>query len=119
MQNSIDIPALNKLKTYIPNAVIVENTSNDKIIQDIAQLDTLIAMRYHACLIAIKNNVKLLPVSYDIKVKTLAFEFNLDFIDLDKKEILNDIFEKFLKTDIRYNCNKEYDFNLLKEIILH
>ncbi len=117
LQNEQDLPVLEKLKPYLNNSVIYENTSNEKIIQDIASLDTLIAMRYHACLAAIKNNVKLLPLSYDIKVENLAKDFSLEYINLNNPSNTDEIFNKFIKSTINYKKYEEYDFNILKNVL--
>lgn len=127
LQNKQDCDICKQLKDNLLkinsdlNVNFVENTSNQKIINDIASLDELIAMRYHACLIAIKNRVKLLPLSYDMKVETLAKEFNLDYVDMTKKQDLAEIFENFAKKNIEYNEEKIneqfFDFKELEKNI--
>ena len=117
LQNEQDLSVCNKLKQYLNNAVVYENTSNEKIIKDIASCEALIAMRYHACLIAIKNNVKLLPLSYDIKVENLAKEFNLNYIDLNGSQNIEEAFKKFINGKFEYKYEKEFDFSKIKEII--
>ncbi len=125
LQNKIDFEVCNKFKNYLLsinpniNAEIIENTSNEKLINDMCEADELIAMRYHACLIAIKNKIKLLPVSYDIKVQTLAEEFNLDYIDLNSKQNISNIFNNFLNSEISYNETDKlkYDFKKLIDFI--
>ena len=126
LQNSLDSDICKKLekKLYDFNGnfkvEIIENNSNDKLIDVISSLDELIAMRYHACLVAIKCNVKLLPICYDIKVKTIANEFNLPYIDLENSQdnILN-VFENFVKNKTLYNMEKaekfKFDFNELEK----
>lgn len=126
LQNSLDIGVCKKLKEKLTNlnsnlkVEIIENSSNDKIIEIISSLDELIAMRYHACLVAIKCGVKLLPISYDIKVKTIAKEFNLPYIDLENPQdnISND-FEDFIKNKTSYNIEKienlKFNFNELEK----
>ena len=83
LQNKLDLDVCNKFSDILKginskiNCKVVENTSNEEVINIISSLNTLIAMRYHACLIAIKSQVKLLPISYDIKVESLANLFDL------------------------------------------
>ncbi len=127
LQNKLDLNILNQLKNKIIqikpdiNIKIIENTSNDKIINDIAQMEELIAMRYHACLTAIKSNIKLLPINYDIKVKNLSEEFNLKSIDVKKSSNLNEIIKEFKDKKINYNQEKiknlSFDFKLMKEYL--
>ena len=79
------------------------------------------AARPHACLIAIKGGVKLLPINYDIKVEQLAKEFNLNCLNLDYLEINKIIFEQFKQNPIEYETEKinnlMFDFKTLEEII--
>lgn len=127
LQNKLDLDISNQLKSILLqinpslNVNIIENTSNEKIIEDITNLDALIAMRFHACLIAIKSNVKLLPINYDIKVEELAKEFNLETIDLDKNEKIEEIFKEFSQTNILYDKNiidsHTFNFKALESII--
>lgn len=127
LQNVGDIDICKQLKNNLLeinpnlNVNVVENTSNQKLINDVASLDELIAMRYHACLIAIKNGVKLLPLSYDVKVETLAKEFNLAYVDMTHKQDLTEIFENFAKKNIKYNEEKInelfFDFKELEKNI--
>ena len=109
LQNQLDMEFCNKfndiLKEINPSikSKVVENTSNDEVINTISSLNTLIAMRYHACLIAIKSQVKLLPINYDIKVENLAKMFDLNSLSLSNFEQNNKIFEEFSKSEIVYN----------------
>ncbi len=127
LQNKLDLEICQKFKTILKEinpdikAEVTENTSNDKVIEDICNLDELISMRYHACLIAIKAGVKLLPLSYDIKVETLAKDFNLEYIDINKNENIEDIFRNYTKNNIIYDKEKidtlKFNFKLIESII--
>ncbi len=126
MQNCQDLNVCNKLRDKLlninPNLKITvkEHKTTEETIKNIAGLNELIAMRYHACLIAIKNEVKILPINYDIKVEELAKEFKLKYMNLRENE--NKIAD-FIRTDIKYDKNKinqkKYNFEeLIKEINL-
>jgi len=127
LQNKLDIEVCEKLQEYIKEinskvkVEVIQNTSNEKLINDIAQADELIAMRYHACLIAVKNKIKLLPVSYDIKVETLAKRFGLEYIDLNVNQDIESIVDNFAAAEILYNGDEidrlQYDFSKLKDVI--
>ena len=82
-------------------------------------MEAIIAMRYHACLVAIKAGVKLLPVNYDIKVETLAKDFNLEYLEMN--DDIQNKFEKFADKNIIYDEEKikfnSFDFNKLEENI--
>ena len=120
LQNKLDLQILNKFKNKLSeinpslNIRIEENNSNEKIIKEIASLQELIAMRYHANLVGIKNNVKILPIAYDIKVKTIADDFNIYCINPDNPEEINDKIKEFKLKEISYNNetinSKKFDF---------
>lgn len=118
LQNKLDLEVCNKLKSKLKNATVVQNSSNEQITEDLSNLDTLIAMRFHACLIAIKSAVKLLPINYDIKVEQLAKEFNLNCLNLEDLSLNDEIMEHFINDNISYDEEKinslKFDFeNLL------
>lgn len=123
LQNKLDLDICNKLKNKLKskNVKVIENSSNEKIIEDISKLDVLIAMRFHACLIGIKNGVKLLPINYDIKVEQLAKEFDLNCFNLEYIDLNEIIFEQFTKNKIEYDTEKinnlMYDFKQLEDVI--
>lgn len=112
LQNKLDSEICRKLQTRLIsinpdlNVKVIENNSNSNIIETIETLDELIAMRYHACLIAIKSKVKLLPIDYDIKVEELANEFNLTYIDMIDWEKMTNTIENFINSNIVYNEDK-------------
>ena len=122
-QNKIDLEICNKLKEQIQrvnseiNVRVIENTSNEKIIDDISELDSLIAMRYHACLIGIKAGVKVLPINYDIKVETLSKDFNLKNLDLNcSLENMEYIFADFKNSSENYKTEQieKLNFNFIE-----
>lgn len=125
LQNKLDMEVCNKLKNQIikfnSNAQIniLENNSNEEIIKDLSQMEEIIAMRYHACLIAIKNNIKLLPINYDNKVKNLAENFQLECIEMNNLKDTNETIKRFKEKKIEYNQeyinSLFYDFNKLEE----
>ena len=123
LQNHLDLEPCNKLRDELLkinpniNAYVIENTSNDKVIDDISSLETLIAMRFHACLIGIKAGINVIPINYDIKVETLAKEFELNTISLENIEDIKTTIENICKSDKRKVEDKLFNFSLLKEKI--
>ncbi len=122
LQNRLDMELCQQFKEELHkinpniNAEVIENTSNEKVIKDICSLNELIAMRYHACLIAIKAGVKVLPISYDIKVETIANQFNLKYIT--GKENMDKTFEEYINVEYTYPVIEEkYDFSELEQKI--
>ena len=118
LQNQLDMEVCTKFKGILKginsniNCRVLENKSNDEVINTIASLNTLIAMRYHACLIAIKSQVKLLPINYDIKVENLSKMFDLNCLGLDDLEQNNKVFDGFVKSQIFYDEGKIKNQNL-------
>ena len=112
LQNSYDLKVCEHFKKLLLdknsslNVKIIENVYNDQITEEITSLETLIAMRYHACLVGIKAGVKVLPLSYDSKVETLAKEFNIDYINLSSETIPDDFLKKFVSSKIQYDLRK-------------
>lgn len=124
LQNKLDLEICNELKKHLNainpniNVKILENTSNEKVIDDISQMESLIAMRYHACLIGIKAGIKVLPINYDIKVEMLSRDFNLQCINIQSFEEMLDIFETFKNSTQTYNKEQieslKYNFTELE-----
>lgn len=76
--------ALNMLNPDI-KTTLYSNLTNAEIIQKLSKVQYLIAMRFHAIIIGLLSQTKVLPVNYDIKVEKIAKEFNLPLIDLKKE----------------------------------
>ena len=112
LQNKLDMEVCKKFYDILKginaniNCKVVANTSNDEVIDTICLLNTLIAMRYHACLIGVKSQVNLLPINYDIKVENLAKMFDLNSLSLNDFEKNNKVFEEFFSAEIIYNEEK-------------
>lgn len=123
LQNKLDIEPCNKLKDKLLNlnpnlnVNVIENTSNDKVIADIENMETIIAMRFHACLIAIKAGINVIPINYDIKVETLANEFNLNSISLNDFDSISFAIENTKAYDYEKAKEKEFNFKELEKIL--
>lgn len=123
LQNKLDIESCNKLKDKLLNlnptlkVNVIENTSNDKVIADIENIETLIAMRFHACLIAIKAGINVIPINYDIKVETLANEFNFNSISLNDFDSISFAIENVKSYDYEKVKEKEFNFKELEKIL--
>ena len=125
LQNELDLNICKNLENKIKaingevKTTIIENSSNEKVIENIIELKELIAMRFHACLVAIKNDVKLLPISYDIKVEELAKEFNLETINKNKN--ISERISNFKNKEINYDkaiiTGHVFNFETIESII--
>ncbi len=72
----------------------------DEIVQSFSNLDYVIAMRYHACLLALKYGIPTLALSYDEKVEKIAKRFEIPCSMLDEKENMPELFDKLKSLDI-------------------
>lgn len=127
LQNKLDLDVCNRFKAILLeknhnlNVKVIENTSNDDVISNILSSNELIAMRYHACLIGVKAGVKVLPLSYDIKVEELAKEFSMEYIDLSDNTNISDKIKEFKTSNISLKLEeitaKQFDFKLMTEKI--
>lgn len=71
-----------RLEIFDMKVKVLHNLSNKDVVKLIASANQVVAMRYHACLLAIKEDIPLLALSYDDKVKNLALEFKLPFVEI-------------------------------------
>jgi polysaccharide pyruvyl transferase CsaB len=89
LQDSKDLVIAQKLEKFLKsknpelNVKLINKLSLFDSISLISQLDYLIAMRYHAGLVAIKYGIPTLTISYDPKVKTLSKEAEIPNIEVD------------------------------------
>ena len=127
LQHKMDYEICDRLVRFLKeineciNASVVKYDTNEEMIKTIASLDELIAMRYHACLVGIKAGVKVLPLSYDVKVENLAKQFNLNYVDMNACCFDENAIEKFKNTSICYDqekiCKLAFDFSELEKHI--
>lgn len=100
LQDSQDLAVTEKfeklLNTIKPDADIKKfsGLSVFESISLISQLDYLIAMRFHACLISMKFNIPTFALSYDPKVENLSKESGIQYISI------NDIRQEELNTKV-------------------
>lgn len=88
LDNNVCEEFMNELKLINPdiNAEILYDASNEEIISTISRLEYLIAMRFHALVIALKYGVKCLGINYDMKVEKLAQNAQFPLLSLDCTE---------------------------------
>lgn len=89
LQDSHDLEIMQQLKNILlkknlnSEIRIFSNLSIDQSINLLGNLDYLIGMRFHACLISANFNVPTLALSYDPKVTSLALESKMPFININ------------------------------------
>ncbi len=64
------------------------------IVENMKDLEYLIAMRYHAVMLGIKYGIKTLAINYDPKVQTIADFAKIPCINFDEYKSMNLYFEK-------------------------
>ena len=101
-----------ELKLRNIDAELFINLSCDDIIRVISESRFVIAMRYHACLVAIKSGARVLAISYDIKVENLASQANIPLIPV---EIINRGFSNAVENMKAYS-QQSSSFFCLKEV---
>jgi len=72
--------------------VLLNNLTIDDTIQSFSNLDFLIGMRYHACLLALKYGIPTLALSYDEKVEKIAKRFELPCSMLNDEDKMDELF---------------------------
>ena len=73
------------------------------------QVNYLIAMRFHACLVGAKAGVKILGINYDVKVLNLSNMIGFPIVNLDKTN-LSEEFEKIFSIDVKKYNIPEFKF---------
>lgn len=113
-QNLLNINPKIKLK-------IEHNLNVPDIISSFRNLDFMISMRFHGCLLALKYGIRTCALSYDQKVEKLANELNIPYVNLntdnDTNYNLDDVFKKLLCLDKRQLVNKVESINFRFESI--
>ncbi len=99
------------LKSFNPE--IETEIVTENIIQHISELEYLIAMRFHAILVALKCGVKTCAINYDIKVEKLAKEAKIPIISMDAHENMEKIYQELinLNSDTLLKSANNTDFN--------
>ncbi len=84
-----------QLKLANPNikTKLINKLTIDETIQSFSNLDYLIGMRYHACLLALKYGIPVLALSYDEKVEKIAKKFALPCSFLNESENIEEMIQ--------------------------
>lgn len=100
---------------------LVFNQTSQEILDKISKLNYMIAMRFHANLIALKYGIKTLAVCYDIKVEKLAEEAQIPYVSMDASEDYDELFAQLKNLDSKALlnfCNEQhFDWTKIEYII--
>lgn len=119
LQDSQDFSVIQKLENILLNknlnseVKVYAGLSVEQGVNLIGNLDYLIAMRFHACLIGAVFDVPTLALSYDPKVTNLALEsqmplINIDYIEENQNSFSGKIEELISKNEEIRNNLKDY-----------
>ncbi len=78
-----------EIKTVLLNGLTIDET-----VQSFANLDYLVGMRYHACLLALKYGIPTLALSYDEKVEKIAKRFEIPCSFLNDEQDFERLFSE-------------------------
>lgn len=110
-----------KLANPSIKTTIVSGLSIDDMVQSFSNLEYMIGMRYHACLLTLKYGTKTLALSYDEKVEKLAKRFGIPYCELKESDNLDEKFDKLKKLDSKEISSKAnaicFDFSQIIDAI--
>jgi polysaccharide pyruvyl transferase CsaB len=100
---------------------VISNQTPKEILNKFSKLEYMIAMRFHANLIALKYGIKTLAICYDEKVEKLAQEAKIPFVSMLANENYDDAFAQLKDLErlklIEFSNSKHFDWTKIKEII--
>lgn len=100
---------------------LIYNQTSQEILDELSRLDYMIAMRFHAALIALKYGIKTLAICYDIKVEKLAEEAQIPAISMSAEEDYDLLFAQLKQLDeqklVEYSNSKHFDWSKFKALI--
>ena len=104
------------------NPEIKTEIATDDTVNRISQLSYLIAMRFHAILVALKCGVKTCAINYDVKVEKLAHDAAIPLISMNANENFEDIYRKLENLNqedlLRFSKTKIFDWAKFDELLL-
>lgn len=126
-QDALDLKVCRKFEQNLKdidqniNSEVVFNQNSSEILERIKDLDYMIGMRFHACLIALKYGIRTLAINYDEKVEKLAQEANIPYVSMSGNEDYREEFRKLkaLKTEelAEFSKSKIFDWSIFNELL--
>ncbi len=100
---------------------IIQNNYPNIIVDNFKTLEYLIAMRFHACLLATKFGIKTLAINYDEKVEKLSKSAFLPIINLDEKlklvKKIDELKKMNVSSMIEFASSQRFDFEKMNNLI--
>ena len=126
-QDSLDLAVCKKfekmLKSINPNikTTLIFNQSSQEILDKISKLDYMVAMRFHAALIALKYGTKTLAICYDVKVEKLAEDAQIPYVSMSGEENYEEAFRKLKELNssdlIEFSNSNHFDWSKFEDVI--
>lgn len=126
-QDALDLDVCKRfesiLKSINPSikTKLIYNQTSKEILDKISKLDYMIAMRFHANLIALKYGIKTLAICYDEKVEKLANEAKIPFLSMLADEDYDYYFNWLKGLDkrqlIEFSNSKHFDWEKIESVI--
>lgn len=100
---------------------VISGKTTKEIIKLMANLEYMIAMRFHAILIALRYGIKTLAINYDYKVENIAIEANLPMLSMSATENYGFMFNKLKNLDRRalleFANKKHFDWEMFDLLV--
>lgn len=100
---------------------LVFNQSSNGMLKKISELEYMIAMRFHAVLVALKYGIKTFAISYDIKVEKLAEDAQIPCVSMAATEDYESLFAQLKNLDknklIEFSNSNHFDWSKIEELI--
>lgn len=100
---------------------VISGKTPKEIIKLMANLEYLIAMRFHAILIALKYGVKTLAINYDYKVENIANDAKIPMLSMLATENYGYMFNRLKNLDrralIEYTNKKHFDWEVFDLLV--
>ncbi len=126
-QKELDFHVCDKFKkiinTLAPNIEVelVQGLSSHEMIECISKLEYMIAMRFHALVVALKMGIKCIGINYDTKVEKLANEAGIPLISMNACEDFDQLFfnlKRLNNQDLIDFANSQYfDWTKIDKIL--
>lgn len=126
-QDEIDLHICEKFQSILKEinpaitTELVKGLSIVEIINRISMLEYMIAMRFHAIVVALKTGVPVVAINYDTKVEKLAKDAEIPLISMNATENLDKVFDDLKNLDMQklgaFVSKKHFDWSAIDNIL--
>ena len=113
--------AILRLINPIIQTTLIYNQTSQEILDKISKLEYMVAMRFHANLVALKYGIKTLAVCYDEKVEKLATEAKIPYVSMLANEDYDTLFAQLKTLDSKqltdFSASKHFDWLKIEELL--